>query len=66
LAFKGSLTETTAALASLIALSTNTVTKLIVAAITGGRGYLRSLAPSLTLMIVAAWLGLGFTLAGGV
>ncbi len=58
LALKGSLTESAAALATLIALSTNTVTKLIVAAATGGRRYVRSLLPSLSLMIAMAWLGL--------
>lgn len=61
LALKGSLTDTAAALSTLIALSTNTVTKLTVAAVTGGRDFLRSLAPSLSLMIAAGWLGLALT-----
>lgn len=58
LAINGSLTERAAAFATLIALSTNTATKLIVAAITGGRDYLRSLVPSLATMVTSGWLGL--------
>lgn len=41
----------------MLALSANTVSKLVVAAMTGGRAYLRSVGPGLVLMAGAAWLG---------
>lgn len=61
LALGGALTERDAAFATLLALSTNTATKLTVAAIMGGRAYLRSLAPWLSAMVAAGWLGLALT-----
>lgn len=67
LAVKGTLPPATAALATLVALSTNTVTKVVVAGISGGRAFVRALAPSLAMMILAAWLGFALThwLSGG-
>lgn len=58
LAHRSVLTEQTAAVAVLVALSSNTFTKLVVAATTGGRSYLAGLAPALVLMMAAGWAGL--------
>lgn len=58
LAQRGVMTDQIAAFAVLLALTTNTLTKLIVAAATGGRTYLAGLAPALLLMLAAGWAGL--------
>lgn len=58
---RGVLAETLGALAVLVALTTNAVTKLIVAASGGGRDYALRLAPSIVLMVAAAWLTLAAT-----
>ena len=42
--------------AVLLAVTTNTCTKLIVAAVTGGRGFLLALAPALIVMVAALWM----------
>ncbi len=65
LAVKGSLTEAAATVATVVALSTNTLTKLIVAAVTGGRDYVASLAPSLALMVAVVWVGVALTFWAG-
>ncbi len=46
-----------AQLGILLALSSNTLTKIVVARSAGGPGYARYLVPSLLLMLVALWLG---------
>lgn len=57
LASSGRISASEAVLPILIALSANTLGKGVVAGITGGRAYLRSVAPGLVLMLVAAWAG---------
>ncbi len=42
--------------AVLLAVTTNTCTKLVVAGVTGGRSFLRALAPALVSMIAALWV----------
>lgn len=57
LASSGRMSAAEAVLPILIALSANTVGKAVVAGITGGQAYLRSVAPGLILMLAAAWVG---------
>lgn len=47
----------------MLALTANTVSKVVVAAVTGGRPYLRAVLPGLLLMLAAAWLGVWLHLA---
>ena len=49
---------TEAALPILIGLTTNTITKSVIAFTTGGRGFALQIIPGLLLVIVAAWVGL--------
>lgn len=44
----------------LAALTTNTVSKIVVASWTGGRNFALQVIPGLVLLIVAAWIGLAF------
>jgi uncharacterized membrane protein (DUF4010 family) len=57
LASSGRMSAQEAVLPILIALSANTLGKAVVAGITGGKSYLRSVAPGLMLMLAAAWAG---------
>jgi uncharacterized membrane protein (DUF4010 family) len=63
LVHSGGLGEIAGALAVLGALGTNTLAKLIVAAVTGGRHYVYRLAPGLTLMWLAAAAALTLSLS---
>jgi len=53
----GKLEPGAAVMPILVALSTNTISKLIVAQVSGGRRYLIRIAPGLLLTVAAAWLG---------
>ncbi len=57
LAAAGTVSPDDAALAVLAALSTNTVTKLVVAQVAGGRRFTARLAPGLLAMVALAWTG---------
>jgi uncharacterized membrane protein (DUF4010 family) len=57
----GKMTATDAALPVLIALSTNTITKLVICIFAGGAGFALRVIPSLVLVILAAWGGTVFT-----
>lgn len=57
LAQSGGLAPATAIVAILLAFTTNTVTKLVVAWWSGGARFAAQLAPGLLLMLVAAWAG---------
>lgn len=52
------ITAPEAVLPILIGLTTNTMTKAVVAVTTGGRGFAFQVIPGLLLVILAAWLGL--------
>jgi uncharacterized membrane protein (DUF4010 family) len=58
LAHAGNLGISTATVAILVALSTNTISKAVVAAGLGGRRYALAVWPGLLLILVAAWGGL--------
>jgi uncharacterized membrane protein (DUF4010 family) len=53
----GAIDPRTAVLAILLAFSTNTVTKAVVAWTTGGYRFALKVLPGLMLMLVAAWIG---------
>jgi uncharacterized membrane protein (DUF4010 family) len=53
----GKITATDAAFPILLALSTNTLTKAILAIATGSRGFAVRVVPGLALVILAAWIG---------
>jgi uncharacterized membrane protein (DUF4010 family) len=53
----GTITTTQAALPVLLGLSTNTVSKIVVAFVSGGRCYAMQVVPGLLLTVAAAWLG---------
>lgn len=53
----GKITASDAALPILVGLTTNTVTKAVVALTTGGRAFALRIIPGLVLVIVAAWVG---------
>jgi len=57
----GKMTATDAALPVLIALSTNTITKVVVCIFAGGAGFALRVIPGLVLVICAAWGGTVFT-----
>jgi uncharacterized membrane protein (DUF4010 family) len=57
LALNGALPPRAALLCVLLAMSTNTATKLVVARVMGGHAYERRLAPALFSMLAALWLG---------
>jgi uncharacterized membrane protein (DUF4010 family) len=61
LAHRAALSSELAAVAVLLAASTNSMTKLVVAAGSGGRDYMLRLAPSIVLMIAGAWAALAVT-----
>lgn len=61
LAQRAALSDELAAAAVLMAVSTNSMTKLVVAASVGGTEYLRRLAPSIALMVAGAWAALAVT-----
>jgi uncharacterized membrane protein (DUF4010 family) len=52
------IAATDAALPILIGLTTNTITKAVIAMTTGGRGFALQIIPGLVLVILAAWGGL--------
>jgi uncharacterized membrane protein (DUF4010 family) len=54
----GKLSAPDAVIPILVGLSTNTVTKLVVASTTGGRAFAVRVIPGLVLVAAAAWLGL--------
>jgi uncharacterized membrane protein (DUF4010 family) len=54
---QGLLEERAVSIGVGLAISANTVTKLVVAAVAGGRAYFFRLAPSLLAMLVAFWCG---------
>jgi uncharacterized membrane protein (DUF4010 family) len=58
LAAVGKITAPEAALPILIGLTTNTITKVVVAITTGGRKFSLDVIPGLFLVILAAWVGL--------
>ncbi len=58
LARSAALSGEVAAMAVLLAASSNSLTKLVVAASAGGRVYAQRLAPSIVLMIAGAWAAL--------
>lgn len=53
----GKVTATDAALSILIALSTNTITKVVICIFAGGAGFALRVIPGLVLVILAAWAG---------
>ena len=53
----GKMTATDAALPILIALSTNTITKVVICIFAGGAGFVLRVIPGLVLVILAAWGG---------
>jgi uncharacterized membrane protein (DUF4010 family) len=53
----GTLPRSEAAMAILVAFSSNTVTKIVLAFGSGGRDYGRRVLPGLLAMIGGAWLG---------
>lgn len=53
----GKISASAAEIPILIALSTNTISKIVVAAISGGRNFARHVIPGLILVILAIWLG---------
>jgi uncharacterized membrane protein (DUF4010 family) len=57
LANAGKITATDAVFPILLALSTNTLTKAILAMATGSRGFALRVVPGLALVILAAWVG---------
>ena len=57
----GKMTATDAALPVLIALSTNTITKVVICIFAGGAGFALRVIPGLVLVILAAWGGTVFT-----
>jgi len=58
LAGQGHLGDTTAVFAILLALSTNALSKLVIAGVTGGRRYLARVAPAVVLSLAGAALAL--------
>jgi uncharacterized membrane protein (DUF4010 family) len=54
------ITASAAVLPILLGLTTNTITKVVVAITTGGRRFALQVIPGLFLVIVAAWLGFMF------
>lgn len=58
LASAGKITAPDAALPILVGLTTNTITKAVVAMTTGDRGFALQIIPGLLLVILAAWAGL--------
>ena len=58
LAGQGHLRDTTAVFAILLALSTNALSKLVIAGFTGGRRYLARVAPAVVLSLAGAALAL--------
>jgi len=56
LALRGAIDEPVARLAIWIAFATNTLSKLVLARISGGSTYARRLSPTLLLALVAAYL----------
>jgi uncharacterized membrane protein (DUF4010 family) len=61
----GKLTAANAVLPILAALSTNTISKLVLAATSGGRGFAVRVIPGLILVVLAAWGGALYALIGG-
>jgi uncharacterized membrane protein (DUF4010 family) len=57
LAAAGKIASSDVVLPVLVGLTTNTVTKAVVAVTTGGRGFALRIIPGLLLVILAAWLG---------
>lgn len=53
----GKITASDAALPILVGLTTNTITKIVVAITTGGRSFALRIVPGLLLVILGAWLG---------
>ena len=60
----GKLTAADAVLPILAGLSTNTISKLVLAGISGGRSFAVRVIPGLILVVVAAWLGALYALIG--
>jgi uncharacterized membrane protein (DUF4010 family) len=60
LAAAGQLAVEETALPILAAFTTNTVTKIALAATSGGRAYAMQVIPGLVLVVLAAWVGLAF------
>jgi uncharacterized membrane protein (DUF4010 family) len=56
--------ETSAVFAVLLALTTNTVTKITLARTAGGADYARRMIPGLVMMVVALWAGWGIARLG--
>jgi uncharacterized membrane protein (DUF4010 family) len=59
----GSITLNYATIATLAAITTNTLTKLVAATMSGGTAYLRQLAPALLLMLLGLYAGTWLVLA---
>lgn len=57
LAASGTMTPQAAVLPILTGLTANTVSKIVLAATTGGRGFALRVVPGLLLVVAAAWLG---------
>jgi uncharacterized membrane protein (DUF4010 family) len=53
----GKITVAESTLPILLGLTTNTITKVVIAAINGGQRYAMQVIPGLLLTIAAAWLG---------
>ena len=60
--WSGKLSANEAVLPILASLTTNTVTKVVLAVLSGNWRYISAIIPGLVLVILAAWLGAAFTL----
>jgi uncharacterized membrane protein (DUF4010 family) len=60
----GKMTAADAVLPVLVGLSTNTISKLVLAGISGGRSFAIRVIPGLILVVLAAWVGARYALLG--